>query len=51
MNTWIFQGNPKFFDVDAYIKNHKYIWWSVRQENFLDKIELGDQVFKLCLPL
>lgn len=45
MNTWIFQGNPKFFDVDTYIKNHKYIWWSVRQENFLDKIELDDQVF------
>jgi 5-methylcytosine-specific restriction protein A len=45
MNTWIFQGNPKFFDVDTYIKNHKYIWWSLRQEHFLDKIELDDEVF------
>ncbi|MDG0059013.1 HNH endonuclease [Priestia sp. P5] len=45
MNTWIFQGNPRFFDVDTYIKNHKYIWWSLRQEHFLDKIELDDEVF------
>lgn len=45
MNTWIFQGNPKVFNVNTYIKNHKYIWWSIRQEHFLDKIALGDQVF------
>ncbi|WP_394542159.1 HNH endonuclease [Priestia aryabhattai] len=45
MNTWIFQGNPKFFDVDTYIKNHKYIWWSLRQERFSDKIKLNDEVF------
>lgn len=45
MNTWIFQGNPKVFDIDIYIKNHKYIWWSLRQEHFLDKIELDDEVF------
>nr|WP_280159444.1 EVE domain-containing protein [Priestia megaterium]MDH3141984.1 EVE domain-containing protein [Priestia megaterium] len=45
MNTWIFQGNPKVFDIDTYIKNHKYIWWSLRQEHFLDKIELDDEVF------
>ncbi|MDW8518501.1 HNH endonuclease [Priestia flexa] len=45
MNTWIFQGNPKVFDINSYIKNHKYIWWSLRQEHFLDKIELGDEVF------
>ena len=45
MNTWIFQGNPKVFDIDTYIKKHKYIWWSLRQEHFLDKIELDDEVF------
>ncbi|OHY76653.1 HNH endonuclease [Priestia aryabhattai] len=45
MNTWIFQGNPKVFDINSYIKNHKYIWWSLRQEHFLDKIELDDEVF------
>src|SRR6478735_5771091 len=45
MNTWIFQGNPKVFDIDTYIKNHKYIWWSLRQEHFLDRIELDDEVF------
>ena len=45
MNTWIFQGNPKVFDIDTYIKNHKYIWWSLRQKHFLDKIGLDDEVF------
>ncbi|WP_255293570.1 HNH endonuclease [Priestia megaterium] len=41
----MFQGNPQFFDVDTYIKKHKYIWWSLRQEHFLDRIELDDEVF------
>lgn len=44
-NTWIFQGNPKVFDIDNYVKNHKYIWWSLRQEYYQDKIEIGDEVF------
>ena len=45
MNTWIFQGNPRVFDIDNYVKNHKFIWWSLRQEHFSDRIELGDEVF------
>ncbi|MEM1505387.1 HNH endonuclease [Domibacillus sp. 8LH] len=44
-NTWIFQGNPSIFDIDNYVQNHKYIWWSLRQEHFIDKIQLGDDVF------
>ncbi|MFL0361667.1 HNH endonuclease [Pseudobacillus sp. 179-B 2D1 NHS] len=45
MNIWIFQGNPRVFDIDSYVTNHKYIWWSLRQENFRDKIQLNDEVF------
>ena len=45
MNTWIFQGNPRIFDIDNYAKNHRCIWWILRQEYFLDKIELNDEVY------
>ena len=45
INTWIFQGNPRVFDVDNYVRNHKYIWWSLRQEHLVDKIQLNDEVF------
>lgn len=30
-NTWIFQGNPRVFDIDNYVSNHQYIWWSLKQ--------------------
>jgi 5-methylcytosine-specific restriction enzyme A len=45
MNTWIFQGNPRVFDIDNYVKNHKYIWWSLRQEYYFEKVQIGDVVF------
>lgn len=45
INTWIFQGNPRVFDIDDYVKNNKHIWWSLRQEHFVDKIQLNDEVF------
>jgi predicted RNA-binding protein with PUA-like domain len=44
-NTWIFQGNPNVFDIDNYVTNHRYIWWSLRQEHFLDTIKINDEVF------
>ncbi|WP_139891389.1 EVE domain-containing protein [Bacillus sp. D386] len=44
-NTWIFQGNPKVFDVDNYVQNNKYIWWSLRQKHFKENIKLNDIVF------
>jgi hypothetical protein len=44
-NTWIFQGNPNVFDIDNYVTNHRYIWWSLRQEHFSDTIEINDEVF------
>ncbi|WP_426355502.1 HNH endonuclease [Exiguobacterium sp. R-39] len=45
VNTWIFQGNPKVFDIDNYVKDNKLIWWSLRQENYKDKVQLQDVVF------
>ena len=45
MPNWIFQGNPKHFDVDTYIKESKTVKWSIRQKNFIDEIKLGDKVF------
>ncbi|WP_409304704.1 EVE domain-containing protein [Peribacillus sp. SCS-155] len=45
VKTWIFQGNPKVFDIDNYVKNNKYIWWSLRQEHFESQINIDDVVF------
>jgi hypothetical protein len=36
--TWIFQGNPDKFDIDQYLLDNKFIWWSLRQIG-LDFIE------------
>jgi hypothetical protein len=44
-NIWIFQGNPNVFDIDNYISNHRYIWWSLRQEHFSETIEINDEVY------
>ncbi|WP_186673918.1 EVE domain-containing protein [Sporosarcina sp. BP05] len=45
MNTWIFQGNPTKFNVDDYLLENDYIWWSIRQEHLVSDINLGDEVF------
>lgn len=45
MYTWIFQGNPKVFDVDKYLRENKVITWSVRQKQFVNDIKDGDKVF------
>jgi hypothetical protein len=39
---WIFQGNPKFFDVDQYLRSRTQISWSVNQHQ--SKIQVGDKV-------
>jgi MoxR-like ATPase len=41
--NWIFQANPKLYDVDAALKSLKTIGWSVRQHG--NDIKLGDRVF------
>ena len=45
MNYWIFQSNPKKFDVDNYIKDNKIIFWTLRQEHFKEYINIGDIVY------
>lgn len=45
MNYWIFQSNPKTFDIDTYLKDNLYVRWSIRQEHYLDIIKPDDEVF------
>lgn len=56
MANWIFQGNPKKFNIDkenfpnihdlnSYIEKDKTIKWSVRQAHLVEDIKKGDQVF------
>lgn len=45
MKTWIFQGNPKKFNVDDYLVENKFIWWAIRQKYLEKDIKIGDQVF------
>ena len=40
-NTYLFQGNPKYYDMDAYLATHPYIYW--RCPNYKDKIQIGDR--------
>jgi hypothetical protein len=43
--TWVFQVNPEKFDINGYITDRKYIWWSLRQKHFEKEIRIGDEVF------
>ena len=45
MQTWIFQGNPKHFEVDTYLSENEVITWSVRQKHFVDQLHEGDVVY------
>lgn len=49
MRTWIFQGNPDNFKVDAYLADcfnkEKAISWSIRQEQYIDSIKINDIVY------
>lgn len=39
-NSWIYQGNPKNFDIDQYISTHQFIYWySPLHKN---EIKVGD---------
>ena len=42
-NSWIFQGNPKYYDVEASLKALKQQRWSVRQHK--KGIKAGDKVY------
>lgn len=40
-NTYLFQGNPKYYDMDAYLSTHPYIYW--RCPNYKNEIQIGDR--------
>lgn len=44
MLYWIFQGNPKIFEINEYISDRDIIWWTTRQKSVLNKINIGDRV-------
>jgi len=44
MAGWVFQGNPKIFDMDDYLSRYtRLIYW--RTNRYVDQIGLGDSVF------
>ncbi len=45
MSTWIFQGNPKVFDINSYVSRGKVVTWRVRAKKHQDEIKLNDKVF------
>jgi hypothetical protein len=45
MSSWLFQGNPDVFDIDAYLKNNEEVLWSVRQKHLAPKMDPNDTVF------
>lgn len=38
MSIWIFQGNPKRFNVDDYLLENESIWWSIRQHHLAERV-------------
>ena len=45
MTTWLFQGNPRNFAVDEYLRAHRDITWHVRQELLSGEMRRGDPVY------
>ncbi|GFR36681.1 AAA family ATPase [Thermobrachium celere] len=45
MGVWIFQGNPKHYDIDSYIRDNKVVTWRVPIKKHADMIKKGDIVF------
>ncbi|XXK27311.1 HNH endonuclease [Arenicellales bacterium nBUS_45] len=41
--AWIFQGNPKRFDVDAYLSEFDYVYWNASQHK--ENIQVGDTAY------
>lgn len=42
---WIFRGNQDSFDVNSYLKNFNYLYWSVPIKKYQKEIKIGDKVF------
>lgn len=45
MTIWIFQGNPKRFKIDAYLRENQSIIWLVKYKKNIDDIQIGDIVY------
>lgn len=45
MRTWIFQGNPKDFNIDKYVSEYKHLKWKVTNEKHQNEISIGDIVY------
>ncbi len=43
MTTWIFQGNPNYFDITGYLRARTDIIWEAR--GYKDMMEIGDTVY------
>jgi len=41
--TWLFQGNPKVFDIDKYLSTNGFKYWSCPK--FHKEIQIGDKAF------
>jgi 5-methylcytosine-specific restriction endonuclease McrA len=41
--TWIFQGNPRFFRIDDYLNSREEFYWTIKQ--FKKIIKIGDIVY------
>lgn len=46
-NTWIFQGNPRYFRINDYLRDTNSIMWSLNQEHYRNVIQIGDTVYIL----
>jgi hypothetical protein len=45
MATWLFRGNPRDFDVNAYLQAHRDIRWYVHEQLLIPEMHLGDPVY------
>lgn len=45
MATWLFRGNPRDFDVNAYLRAQHDIPWYVHQQLLIPEMHLGDPVY------
>lgn len=45
MTTWLFQGNPDRYNIDAYLRETSNIYWSVRYPKHHSEMVIGDDVY------
>lgn len=41
--AWVFQANPKIYDLDQYLSRHTFIYWNCPK--FADQVQIGMPVF------